>query len=346
MFVRPRFGFVIVIAGLAASAVSAQPDAPPPQTPPPVNKLVLPAPPPPNQVAATVNGLPVYEISVYRAVMREQQGKYEDLRRDALNFLIDNSVVDQYVKRFNIEVSAKEVDQQIDELRKEAKSEKKELEDLLKLLHLSMADLRTQIEFQLRWEKFVEKQTTDETLKNFFDKNLSMFDGSQVNARHILVSAESGKLEDAKNKVTQLRTQILTQVAQELAKLPPGTDALTREKERIKITDKTFADAATKYSDCPSKTDGGNLGWFPRSGAMVEPFARAAFALKPYDISDVVPTSFGYHIILTVDQKAGKQVAFNDVKPIVAHFYGERLREAILRQYKPQAQVAVPPQRQ
>jgi len=345
MFVRSGIGAVVLVMCLSVTSAFAQTE--PPQTQPPQQvvpqapKLVLPPPPPAAQVAATVNGQPVYEISVYRAIMREPQGKYESLRRDALNFLIDNTVVDQYVKRFNVVVTPKDIDDQVKELEKEAAAQKQDLGALLKMLLLTESELRTQLELALRWEKFVEKQATDEALKGFFDKNMSLFDGSQINARHILVSVENAKLEDAKAKAGALRQEIITLATQELAKIPPTADALAREKERTKVIDKAFADVAAKNSDCPSKLDGGNLGWFPRSGAMVEPFARAAFALKPYEVSDVVATNFGYHLILTVEQKAGKAVNFDEVKPIVAHFYGERLREAVLRQYKPQAQISL-----
>ena len=72
---------------------------------------------------------------------------------------------------------------------------------------------------------------------------------------------------------------------------------------------------------------------------MVEPFARAAFALKPYQVSDPVTTEFGVHLIMAVDHKPGKDVKFEDVKPFVQEVYGDRLREAILTSYKAKSQI-------
>ena len=126
-----------------------------------------------------------------------------------------------------------------------------------------------------------------------------------------------------------------------MTKLPSTADNLAREKERMKALDKAFAAAAAKESTCPSKAEGGNLGWFPRAGAMVEPFARAAFALKPYQMSEPVLTEFGYHLILAVDSKQGKDVKFEDVKPFVQEVYGERLREAIIVNYKSRSKIEI-----
>ena len=76
---------------------------------------------------------------------------------------------------------------------------------------------------------------------------------------------------------------------------------------------------------------------------MVEPFARAAFALKPYQISDPVATEFGYHLILAIDFTPGKEVKFEDknIKAFVQEVYGERLREAVLTAYKAKSKIDI-----
>ena len=63
-----------------------------------------------------------------------------------------------------------------------------------------------------------------------------------------------------------------------------------------------FAALAKRFSKCPSKSKGGNLGWFGR-GDMVKEFEDAAFAGKKGDVVGPVKTQFGYHIIKIVDQK-------------------------------------------
>ncbi len=83
-----------------------------------------------------------------------------------------------------------------------------------------------------------------------------------------------------------------------MAALPATADALAKEQAKAKKTEELFSAYAKEYSMCPSKKDGGDLNFFPRAGAMVEPFAKAAFALKQFEMSDVVATEFGYHLIL------------------------------------------------
>lgn len=61
-----------------------------------------------------------------------------------------------------------------------------------------------------------------------------------------------------------------------------------------------FSEAAMNHSDCPSSNDGGDLGHFPRN--MMDPaFEEAAFSLEPGDISDIVETPFGYHLIMRTE---------------------------------------------
>jgi peptidyl-prolyl cis-trans isomerase C len=76
---------------------------------------------------------------------------------------------------------------------------------------------------------------------------------------------------------------------------------------------------------------------------MVEPFAKAAFAMKPYEMSDVVATEFGYHLILVTARKQGAAKKFEDVKEDVRMLYAMRVREAVIAQMKPKAQITITP---
>jgi peptidyl-prolyl cis-trans isomerase D len=132
-------------------------------------------------------------------------------------------------------------------------------------------------------------------LKTYYDQNIQRLSGTEERrASHILIAspktAPAADREKAKAK------------AQELLAL-------------VKKSPDTFADVARKNSQDPgSAPNGGDLDFFAR-GSMVKPFEDAAFAMKKGDISDVVESEFGYHVIKLTDIKAPKQRSFEEMKP-------------------------------
>lgn len=74
---------------------------------------------------------------------------------------------------------------------------------------------------------------------------------------------------------------------------------VTRLKQEVEAGS-DFAELAKRHSDCPSGQDGGDLGYFGR-GQMVPEFEDAAFKLQPGQVSEVIETAFGYHIIQRTD---------------------------------------------
>ena len=145
----------------------------------------------------------------------------------------------------------------------------------------------------------------------------------QVLAQHILVKTEGM---DAADKVQAL-------------------DKIKAIRERI-VSDKAdFAEEAKKHSDCPSGAQGGSLGWFGR-GMMVPEFDKAAFGMKKGEVSDIVTTEFGYHIIYKADERGGRQQTIVDVhdqiKDLLRHeargkamdAYVAELREKATIEYK------------
>jgi peptidyl-prolyl cis-trans isomerase C len=331
MIARVRWSMAAFIIAVATSSA---------QTPPEKSGAdQVPPPPAATVVAAMVNGQDITELAVYRGLLREHPQNWAGARKEILNYLIDNLLIDQYLTQLKVGVEAKEVEERFEQIKEEAKKSKHDFQDILKKLLLTEADLRKELHAALRWDKFVLQQGTDKVLLDYFQKNSAMFDGSQTQARHILVSAKDDA--EGQGKIAVLKKQIEEETIKELAKLPAPTDKLGLDKQRTEAILKSFAAAADKESSCPSKKQGGDLGWFPRVGAMVEPFARTAFALQPFQLSDAVKTEFGYHLILAVDRKAGREVQFEDVKPFVAEIYGERLREAILTSYKPRSKIVI-----
>ena len=353
MVVRSRFCLVLTVLMVAGTCLLGQ-ESSVKGTASEASSAPVP-PPSPTAVAATVNGQSILEIAVHRSIVRENPKNLETARTEIINFLIDNALIDQYLVYLKINPDPKEVEEKIEQIKTEAKKQGPGIEQVLKALFLTEDELRREMACTLRWDLFLEQQATEKTLKEMFDKNPAMFDGSQMQVRHILI--KTGRVEkpaspldkdqtvtpqQAGARIQALKRMIEDQAIQELAKQPPEKQ---NELERVKILERIFAQTAAKESDCPSGKDGGDLGWFARVGTMVEPFARAAFALKPFQMSDVVSTPFGCHLILAIDHKPGKEVRYDEVKQLVRVVYNDRLRNAVIAAMRPRAQIVINPAR-
>jgi len=306
----------------------------------------------PAGIAATVNGEPIPEVAVQRGLRRVPPDKQAEARPEILEFLVDNALIEQNLQQRAIAVEKKEIDGMIEKIKgeiakdNEATKQKHTFEEFMKELMLEETDLRAQIAADLRWEKFVNQQADEKTLRKYFDENKEMFDGSLVRARHVLLTPKPGDAQEATKAQQQLvawKKQVEDQAAAGLAKLPASTDPLEKEKARVRLVEDGFAAIAQKESTCPSKAKGGDIGQFPRAGSMVEPFAKAAFALKPYQISDPVKTQFGFHIILCTDKKPGTEPKFDLVKDEIKEVWATRLRENMVAQLRGTAKIAIAP---
>lgn len=298
-------------------------------------------PPAQNTVAATVNGQPIYEVAVQRGLARIPPVKREEARPELLKFLIDNLLIEQHLQQAKVAVEDKEIDDRIAQMKAELEKQKQEWDGFLKKLNLTEAELRTHITADLRWEKFVNTQATDEVLTDLFNKNKEIFDGTAVRARHILLSPPVGEeaAQEAIKTLTACKQQVEAEVAEGLAKVP----ADKRDLSRGALVDESFSKLAKEKSVCPSKARGGDVGMFQRIGFMVEPFAKAAFALQPYQMSEVVQTQFGYHLILVTERRTGKEVKFEEIKAEAREIFAERLQEKLAAELRARSKIEVMP---
>jgi peptidyl-prolyl cis-trans isomerase C len=292
---------------------------------------------PAKKAAATVNGRPITETAIDRALKPVAPENRAKARPEVINFLIDNSLVDQYLELLKVAVETKDVDAEIDTFKKRIAEAKQDFAKVLEKMDITEAELKVEVLNQLRWEKFVAQQATDDKLKKLFETSPEIFDGSMVRARHILITPE-GTDEKAKaaalKKIQDIKVAMDSAIATAAAKVPATTEPLERQKQLNRAADDAFSAAAREHSACPTKRDGGELGEFPRMGMMVEPFAKAAFALKPFTISEPVQTQYGYHLILVTGKKPGEPVEFDKAKGAVAEVYSARLREAVIEKMK------------
>jgi len=122
-----------------------------------------------------------------------------------------------------------------------------------------------------------------------------------------------------------------------LLKLSPETSQEEKNSKRLELAGISglieqgadFAELASAHSECPSSRQGGDLGFFSR-GKMVKPFEDVAFGLKEGEISNIVETQFGYHLIKVVDRREARTVPLDEVKDqIAAHLKSRKENEAM-----------------
>ena len=334
--------------GQAPVAPSAQPAVPPASALPVPGAAPVAEPAgvpqlPLNTIVARVNGQNILESAVQRGLERFPPAKRAEVRNEMLQFLIDTMLVDQYLLAARIPATPEEVAKRVDEMKAEAKKQNREFEKILEGMRLTPDELLVHVAAEIRWEKFIAQQGTDKALETFFNSDKALFDGSTVRARHILFSAGAATEEKAKavGQARAVKAQIDQKLAAELAKNPGGPDKLGMEKRRTEALDDIFSATARDISTCPSKAQGGDVGFFARDGSMVEAFSRAAFAMEPYTMSDAVETPFGYHLIMVLEKKPGKQVTFETVKEEVREVFGEKMKEQMAKQLRTTAKIEI-----
>ena len=133
-----------------------------------------------------------------------------------------------------------------------------------------------QLRSQALIEKMIEGEITSKNTTDYSAEAKKIIDGIKEKNSKILSAA------DAEKKITELKATI---------------DATPEAEKSAK-----FAELAKANSDCPSGARGGDLGFFTH-GQMVPEFDKAAFELPVGKVSDIVKTSFGYHIILVTEKK-------------------------------------------
>jgi peptidyl-prolyl cis-trans isomerase C len=269
----------------------------------------------PTDVLAKVNGEEILQqdvdeiIAVFVMPQFQAQNPEAELPEEQKT-QIEKNIVEQLVTERVLMQKAKENGISADEALvierfEQAKTQRPELsEDMLK----SLLEKDNMIQQLLEAEVISKVSVTDEEVQAYYEEQKEQFqEPEQIQASHILIQVA----QDASDEDKQAARKKID-------------DVLVLAKEG-----KDFAELAQEYSEGPSKDQGGDLGFFPR-GAMVKPFEEAAFALQEGEISEVVETQFGYHIIKLVAKKEAREVPLDEVK--------EQLKQG-LQQQKTSAEV-------
>jgi len=248
--------------------------------------------------SAFLNAISRYDDAVLSSL---DQSAIVSFKKNILNQLIDYELLYQQAQKEKVKISNDEINLEIDKV-KDNFSSPEEFDGALKTNNITLAQLKEDVKRQLMLNKVLEEirsqvSISDEDLLEYYNENKeSLFEPEQVHARHILVKTE----EEANNLLLQLKEG---------------------------LTD--FAKLAKEKSTDSSAPSGGDLGFFAR-GQMVKEFEDAAFSLEPGEISDVVQTQFGYHIIKCEERKEEYSPTFEEAKERINNtLRSQRENEAI-----------------
>jgi peptidyl-prolyl cis-trans isomerase C len=304
-----------------------------------------------DSVAVTVNGVGITEGEIDKLIkpqlnMMTKQASNQApafveqmkkvLRQRALEAMIVGRLMDEEVKEANIEVAEEEVDSRIREIAS-AQRPPLSLEDFKKKIaeYGSFDEVIQEIQKALGYQKFMATQwagkinVTEEDAKKHYDENPKQFETpEQVRASHILIKPDTV---DPNTDPNQAKANAKAKIQDLLKQIKAGAD---------------FAEVAKANSACPSSAQGGDLNFFPR-GRMTPPFEEAAFELETGQLSDIVETSFGYHLIKVTDRKGASLVSFEQAKDSIINDLTQKQQTEFTKKYveslKVEANIVYPP---
>jgi parvulin-like peptidyl-prolyl isomerase len=245
---------------------------------------------PSHKPAALVNGEPILMEEV-DAVLKHEPAtpnppteiQRRQMQLEALSLVIDDRLVQQFLRKNGPAIPPAEVHKKLAELESSLKAQGRTMNEFLKENGLTMVQLQADTLKMLQWTAFIRQQIQEAELRRYYEENKDYFDQIKVRASHIVIrvpaSATPAEVQESRARLEKLRQDILAG----------------------KID---FAEAARKYSQCPSSQDGGNIGYFFRKYTVQEPIAKAAFAMKVGELSDVIQSDYGLHVIKVTDRKA------------------------------------------
>jgi peptidyl-prolyl cis-trans isomerase C len=315
------------IAGAASSGVPGMPPAPAPPKP-------VPAQLPP--VIARVNGEDVKKEDFDRIIhtMEARAGqpippdRRDEILRGAIDQLVVYTLLSQESRNRGIKVDEGEIDKKMAELRSQFPTQDA-FEKALKERGMTVDSLKKDARVDLAVTKLMEAETaalpgpSDLEAKDFYDKNPERFkQDEQVRASHILI------------------------------KVTPDADAAAKKRARAEIdgvlkqarAGADFGKLAQQHSQDGSAAQGGDLNFFSK-GQMVPEFDQVAFTLKPNQISDVVTTQFGYHIIKVTGHKPARVIPLEEASQQIKQFLTEQKKqqhsEAFIEALKKKSKIEV-----
>lgn len=238
------------------------------------------------------------------------------LKNNITEQLVNSTLLYQYAEKQNINVTAADLDREVEEIKSSFSSEQ-EFNDALRKNNLTLNQLKDNLKRQIRIDKAVQNEydkinISDEEIVQYYEENKSaFFQPEKRQISHILVEDE----EEAELLRNQLNEGLIE-----------------------------FEQTAKDKSICPSAEQGGDLGYIMR-GQMVPEFEEVAFSLEKGQLSSVVKTEYGYHILQCGDIQEEKQLTLDEardsIKSILAYQKQNESIQSLLAQLKENADIKI-----
>lgn len=314
-------------SGAAQGATPAPQGATSPAAPgqaPAAKEPVKPVPATLPDVVARINGDACNRGELERALRNIEQRagrpvppeRRDEVVRGVLDELLTFKLVQVEGKARGIVVTDQEIDSRIAEIRKQVPNDAA-FQEALKQRQMTVADLRNETRTEILVNKTMEAEIAPKVvvspadLEAYYKANPDQFkQPEQLRASHILFAVDSGATPDFK-KTTRDQAEAV------LKRARAGED---------------FAALAKQYSKDGSAQQGGDLNFFGR-GQMVPQFDQAAFALKDGEISDIVETQFGFHIIKATERKPERIVPLAEVSDRLTGFLRQKKSQELVQQF-------------
>jgi peptidyl-prolyl cis-trans isomerase C len=295
-----------------------------------------------SDTAVTVNGSSITEQEldarikphmdrIAKQMDPNMAGQYKNrIRGQVLEGMIVERLLDEQVKKANITITDGDINDRISEIITQQGMSIDGFKAMLQMQGQDFEQVKQQMKQGLAYEKFMDRQVgamevNDAEALAYYEGNKADYNTpEEVKASHILIKVAPSASTEEKAAAKEKAEKLLKQVKE-------GGD---------------FAALAKDNSDCPSKAKGGDLGFFER-GTMVKEFADAAFAMQVGQVSDIVETQFGYHIIKVTDRKPAGLTPFEKAKPDIVKALEQTKKSKLYKQcidkLKAEAKIVYPP---
>lgn len=279
-------------------------------------------------IAAIVNDdiITTYEVDRESALIGKEMEKRAPaeaadkaaLRKTALSRLIDKKLIEQKIKELDIRIPEEEVRQSIEDVKKQNKLTQEALVAALAAQGLSFDQYKAQLKEQLERLRLMSQevrakiQVGEREMREYYDANRAKYGEEEfTHARQIYFKIDKKAAEGEITRVTAAAAKVLQEAK----------------------SGKDFAELAKKYSDDPAAAkDGGDLGTF-KKGDMIPEIERALDTMKPGEISDLVRTPAGIHIIKLEERTKGKAKPFEEVNAEIEDFLYKKKSEDRFNQW-------------